>query len=232
MKFIWVKRPCRIKASMSTSSYPLLYTFRRCPYAMRARMALSVSEQTCEVRELVLREKPQHMLEISPKGTVPVLQTRTGDVLEESLDVMLWALQQNDPEGWLAPELGDKTVMLELIERCDEEFKPHLDRYKYANRYEDADPGQQRKLAETFIHELNERLEDRPYLFGNEASLADYAIAPFIRQFANTDRSWFDQTPYPNLHRWLDAFLQSALFNSIMEKRPPWKPGDEVTYRF
>lgn len=217
---------------MSTSTYPLLYTFRRCPYAMRARMALSISSQTCEIRELVLRDKPVHMLEISPKGTVPVLQTPSGEVLEESLDVMLWALRQNDPFAWLSPEQGNEAEMLELIRRCDDEFKPHLDRYKYANRYEDADPVVHRQKAEAFLRELDERLQDHDYLFGSVASLADHAIAPFIRQFANTDRSWFDQTPYPNLHKWLDEFLQSDLFNSIMEKRPPWKPGDEITYRF
>ncbi len=217
---------------MSDSQYPLLYTFRRCPYAMRARMALSISAQTCEIRELVLRDKPAHMLEISPKGTVPVLQTTSGDVLEESLDVMLWALRQNDPEHWLTPEREDEAAMYDLIARCDDEFKPHLDRYKYANRYEDADPVQHRTQAETFINELNTRLTNDSYLFGTHACLADYAIAPFIRQFANTDRDWFDHTPYLHVQNWLGDFLGSKLFNSIMEKHKPWKPGDPITYRF
>lgn len=199
---------------------------------MRARMALSVSQITCEVRELVLRNKPEHMVEISPKATVPVLQTPDGAVIDESLDVMLWALDQNDPEGWLSPEQGTRQEMLDLIAKCENEFKGHLDRYKYANRYEDADPLIHRNQAETFLQELESRLATSPYLFGNRPALADYAIAPFIRQFANTDRDWFDQTPYPGLHKWLEQFLASDLFNSIMEKLPPWKPGDDVTYRF
>ena len=217
---------------MTASSYPLLYTFRRCPYAMRARMALHVSGQTCEVRELVLRDKPAHMLEISPKGTVPVLQIPQGEVIDESLDVMLWALRRNDPESWLVPEWGNEGQMRGLIGRCDDEFKPHLDRYKYANRYDGADPLKHRAQAQEFIAELDARLSETPSLFGTRAALADYAIAPFIRQFANTDRLWFDAAPYPHLHRWLSSILDSLIFTTIMEKLPVWKPGDPVTYRF
>ena len=217
---------------MITQSHPILYSFRRCPYAMRARLALHSSAQTVEFRELVLRNKPEHMCEISPKATVPVLQLANGHVIDESLDVMLWALAVNDPALWLAPELGNKEQMLALIQLCENDFKSHLDRYKYANRYEDADPARHRSQALNFINELNGRLAKTPYLFGNRPALADYAIAPFIRQFANTDIDWFMQTPYPALHAWLDWFLQSDPFTTIMEKLQPWQPGDVITYRF
>ncbi len=217
---------------MADNAYPLLYTFRRCPYAMRARMALSISGQTCEVRELILRAKPDHMLELSPKGTVPVLQTTDGTVIDESLDVMLWALQRHDPERWLIPEVQSPDHMRELIDQCDKEFKPHLDRYKYANRYDDVDPMEQRIKAEEFIQDLEDRLTDTTWLFGCRPSLADYAIAPFIRQFANTDKDWFDQAPYPHVQKWLETFLQSQVFTSVMEKRPAWQPGDKTTYCF
>lgn len=199
---------------------------------MRARMALTVSAKTCEIRELVLRDKPAHMLEISPKGTVPVLQTTDGTVIEESLDVMLWTLRQNDPLAWLDPEIADEATMVDLIQECEDGFKSHLDRYKYANRYEDANPAEHRAKAEIFVQNLNTRLEGSPYLFGTRPALADYAIAPFIRQFANTDRAWFDQTPYPHVHKWLAEFLGAEIFTSIMEKLPVWKPGDDITYRF
>jgi len=206
---------------------------------MRARMALSISKQTCEVRELVLRNKPTQMLEISPKGTVPVLQTREGQVIEESLEVMLWALRQNDPEYWLLPEQpeqlperGDEFSMLDLIGRCEVEFKPHLDRYKYANRYHGVNPIDHRTKAEDFIAELDNRLRNGIWLFGSRPALADYAIAPFIRQFANTDVAWFSQAPYPYLHKWLNQILVSEPFLSIMEKLPVWKPGDQITYRY
>ena len=211
---------------------PLLYSFRRCPYAMRARLALYMCGQTVEFRELVLRNKPIHMVEISPKATVPVLQLSDGQVIDESLDVMLWALFENDPALWLAPQLGTRDQMMTLIRRCENEFKTHLDRYKYANRYEDADPAQHRSQALNFINELNGRLAETPYLFGTRPALADYAIAPFIRQFANTDKEWFTQTPYPALHTWLDWFLKSDPFTAIMEKLKPWQPEDEVMYRF
>ena len=217
---------------MTPQSHPILYTFRRCPYAMRARLAICTAEQTVELRELVLRHKPEHMIEISPKATVPVLQLVGGDVLDESLDVMMWALSQNDPENWLAPEHGNKEEMLSLIHRCEDEFKIHLDRYKYANRYVDADPIDHRGKASLFIDELNRRLSNTTFLYGAHPALADYAIAPFIRQFANTDVDWFKQTPYTAIHSWLDWFLQSTSFIAIMEKFKPWKLGDPCTYRF
>jgi len=208
------------------TNYPILYSFRRCPYAMRARAALYVSEQLCTHREVVLRDKPEAMVTISSKATVPVLEIGPGEVLDESLEIMLWALAQNDPSGWLTPSSGTKEDMLALIRHCEADFKPHLDRYKYANRYEGADPMVHRTKAENFLNVLEGRLSTTPYLFGSQQSLTDVAIAPFIRQFANTDRQWFDTTPYPAVQKWLAAFLDSALFSTIMKKYTPWKPGD------
>ena len=212
------------------SGYPILYSFRRCPYAIRARLALYFSGQTCELREVVLRNKPAEMIELSPKATVPVLLLETGDVLEQSLEIMLWALAENDPGGWLQPEIGTLTDMLALIEEADGPFKENLDRYKYAPRYENADPVIHRAQAEQFLRVLNQWLENCEYLFGGRLALADYAIAPFIRQFANTDRAWFDAAPYPHLQIWLEAFLSAKPFYQVMHKYPAWRAGDPPTF--
>jgi len=211
------------------TGYPILYSFRRCPFAIRARMALYISGQTCELREVVLRNKPAEMIELSPKATVPVLQIETGEVLEESLDIMLWTLAKNDPGGWLQPELGTLDDMMALIEEADGPFKDNLDRYKYAPRYENADPEYHRTEAEKFLRVLNECMEKCKYLFGNRPALADYAIAPFIRQFASTDRAWFDAAPYPRLQKWLESFLNAKLFKQVMNKYPAWQAGDSPT---
>jgi len=211
---------------MTQNATPLLYSFRRCPYAMRARMGLYASGLHCQLREVILRDKPVHMLELSPKGTVPVLQTPGGRVIDESLDIMLWALEQHDPEGWLEPEQGSQEEMLLLIQRNDHEFKDHLDRYKYPNRFEGSDPLQHRQNAEGFLQELEGHLENTAYLFGTKPSLADIAIAPFVRQFANVDKEWFYQAPYRALQDWLSLFLASPPFTSIMTKYAPWQEDD------
>ena len=210
-------------------SLPLLYSFRRCPYAMRARLALWKAGVSCELREVVLRDKPPSLLEYSPKATVPVLVLDDGTVIDESLDVMLWALKGSDPDGWLTPESGDVEAMCALIAVNDNDFKGHLDRYKYPNRYEDVDPLHHRAEAERFLADLDGRLREHAYLFGPEPSLADWAIGPFIRQFANTNRAWFDETPYEALKAWLERFLESPLFQSVMSKYPQWHAGDEPT---
>lgn len=204
-----------------TTVCPILYSFRRCPYAMRARLAIKVSGQSVELREVVLRDKPQAMLEASPKGTVPVLVLEN-QVIDESLDVMLWALEGQDPEGWLTPDRDD---MLGLIAECDGPFKHHLDRFKYATRYADADPLEHRAGAEVFLSRLEARLAQNPWLFGEKASLADYAILPFIRQFSGASKGWWESAPYPNVRRWLDGFTDSAFFRSIMKKYPQWQEG-------
>jgi len=211
------------------SDLPVLYSFRRCPYAMRARLAIAVSGQRCELREIVLRDKAPEFLEASPKGTVPVLVLQGGTVLEESLDLMDWALSMNDPEGWLRPEASSVEAMRVLVERCEQEFKPRLDRYKYPNRYEGISPVEERGLAIGFLLELEGILATNACLFGEQVTFGDMAIAPFVRQFANVDRAWFDSQNWPHLLSWLETFLQSERFASIMRKYPKWQAGDEVT---
>jgi glutathione S-transferase len=212
-----------------TDTPPILYSFRRCPYAMRARMALQVSGTVCELREIALRAKPPEMLAVSPKGTVPVLVLANGTVLEESLDIMLWALERHDPERWLAPENGSRADMLRLIAQCDDEFKFHLDRYKYPDRYENVDALVHRAAGADFLLQLQNRLTQNSCLFGSHPALADIAIFPFARQFAHTDQAWFDTQPWPQLHRWLSARLDSGLFARIMPKVDPWQAGNTPT---
>jgi glutathione S-transferase len=200
---------------------PVLYSFRRCPYAMRARMSLLKSGTEVELREVLLRDRPQHMMEISPKGTVPVLLLQDGTVIEESLDIMLWCLD----ESWL---VGD---WKERIEINDDHFKYHLDRYKYNNRYEDVLSSEEhREHAVKVLETYDERLSNQAYLCGGSISLVDLAISPFVRQFANTDRVWFDQLPLPHLLKWLEGILESNLFKACMVKHKQWHDGDEPVY--
>ena len=191
-----------------------LYSFRRCPYAMRARMALRYCGVPVEIIEVSLKAKPAEMLAISPKGTVPVLDA-DGRVIDESLEIMRWALAQNDPQDWLLS--GDARVA-ELIEANDQVFKVHLNRYKYAERYPEQPMEVYRAEGEMFLRRLEELLEGRDYLLTDHPSLADSALLPFVRQFAHVDREWFAQTPYVRLQAWLQRFLESELFTSIMKK--------------
>ena len=193
---------------------------------MRARLALQVSGTQCELREVVLREKPTEMLAASPKGTVPVLIDLDGSVIDESLDVMLWALGKNDPDKWLRPETGDIESILTLIEDFDEQFKPQLDRYKYPNRFGLDDPMPARSAAYEYLCSQTNVLEGQRYLHGESASLADMALAPFVRQYANTDREWFDSNASPALQRWLNSILESELFAAIMQKYRQWRSPD------
>jgi len=201
---------------------PVLYTFRRCPYAMRARMALHVSGVETEQREIILRDKPLQMLAASPKGTVPVLVTAEDQVIDQSLDIMKWALGINDPEGWLIPQNGRLDDMNGLIVDSDGPFKLDLDRYKYADRHPDDAPDYHRDRGLGFLARLDSLLIKNGQLFGKKTSLADIAIFPFVRQFANTDRHWFDALPLPALHAWLEMHLNSAMFSQIMEKQDIW----------
>lgn len=212
------------------SALPILYSFRRCPYAMRARLALRVSALVCELREVVLARKPAALLAASPKGTVPVLLTPDGQVIEQSLDIMLWALRQHDPLNWLRNEAQLTQISLPWIARCDTEFKPHLDRYKYPNRYDLATGEIHRSQGAGFLSDLERALAPQGKLLGASTSLADMAIAPFVRQFAHTDAAWFAAQPWPALQAWLSAFEGSALFSSVMEKYPPWAPGQAVQH--
>lgn len=206
-----------------------LYSFRRCPYAMRARLGLIASNTRVELREIVLRNKPAHMLELSPKGTVPVLWLKDGTVIDESLGIAKWALTLNDPLKLLEPQNVGLAGMETLIEENDGPFKHHLDRTKYGTRYPDENPEDHRTKASAFLKKLNEKLENQHFLCGQRQSLADIAIAPFVRQFANIDRNWFNNQPWPHLITWLDEFLAHPLFQLIMQKYPAWTTGDPIT---
>ena len=205
---------------------PILYTFRRCPYAMRARMALAASGEPFEWREILLKDKPEAMLSASGKGTVPVLVLPDGAVIDESLDIMLWALSQADPMGLLPVEAQVRTFAFELIARNDGPFKGHLDRYKYATRYEGVDAIVEREAGLAFLAELDSRLTESTFLAGGRCGLADLAIFPFVRQFRIADPAYFDARSFRALHGWLGVLTNSRLFLSIMPKRPPWAPGD------
>lgn len=211
---------------------PVLYSFRRCPYAMRARLALAVSEQPYELREVVLRNKPADMLLASPKGTVPVLVLPGGEVIDESLDIMRWALGRHDPAQWLSPQVSVE-AMDALIAACDSDFKQQLDRYKYPNRYPQESAGDapafaltHRSEAARWLAQLDARLGDG-WLCGGKACLADMAILPFIRQFAHTNAGWFAAQPWPRLQAWLAAFEASELYTGVMGKHAPWQPTDD-----
>ncbi|WP_298211085.1 glutathione S-transferase [Acidovorax sp.] len=209
------------------TALPVLYSFRRCPYAMRARLALAVSGQACELREVVLKNKPQGLLQASPKAAVPVLVLPGGQVLEQSLEIMLWALAQRDPEGWLTPSQGNLEEMLAWIAECDGPFKQALDRCKYPNRYPDADIDAERAKAVAWLSALDERLSIQPYLFGTHATLADMAIAPFVRQFAGIDAGWWAAQPWPRLQAWLAQWVAAPLFADVMHKLPAWVDGTQ-----
>jgi len=198
---------------------PIFYSFRRCPYAMRARLALLASGTICEIREVKLSAKPAELLAISPKATVPVLHLPDGRVIDESLDIMRWALARSDPEGWL-----DRTDDA-LIAGNDGPFKHHLDRYKYPDRH-GADPTEHRSAGLDRLRPLEARLRASPYLCGDAMGLADAALMPFVRQYAQTDRAWFDALPLPGLHAWLTQLTGSSLFEAAMVRLAPWKAGD------
>jgi len=202
------------------STRPILYSFRRCPYAMRARMAIAVAGISCELREIKLRAKPLDMLAASPKGTVPVLVLPDGSVIDQSLDIMRWALALADPEGWLA---GDADA---LIAVNDGSFKQHLDRYKYPDRY-GGDVEAHRAAGLSILRDLDARLAEKGgQLCGSGRSLADIALFPFVRQFAEVDRGWFDAQHLSALQLWLAGHIASPLFDAVMISPALWQPGD------
>ncbi|MFK8043833.1 glutathione S-transferase [Congregibacter sp.] len=204
------------------AALPLLYSFRRCPYAIRARMAVAYSGAQVELREVVLKDKPAAMLAASQKGTVPVLVLADGEVIDESIDVMRWALSHADPDGWL-PRDEDSTGA-SLIAENDGSFKILLDKYKYADRHPEHDAKWYRDEACEFLERLEQCLKKNDWLSGSTKGFADIAIFPFIRQFAGVDREWFDQAPYPALRAWLDRLLGVSLFTRVMKKYPQWVP--------
>jgi len=201
------------------SDRPILYSFRRCPYAMRARMALTISGTACHIREVKLSRKPEELIAASAKATVPVIVQNDGSVIEESLEIMRWALERNDPEHWLERE--DRA----LIEANDGPFKHHLDRYKYPDRH-GSDPAEHRAAGLALLGALETRLALQSNLCGGYRGITDAAIFPFVRQFAETDRAWFDAQPLPRLQAWLDGHIASALFAAIMIRLDPWQPDD------
>jgi glutathione S-transferase len=196
---------------------PVLYSFIRCPYAIRARMVLLYADISYELREVSLKNKPPEMLAISPKGTTPVLQLGDGRILEESLDIMDWALGQNDPKGWRQFPQEQLELSKTLIALNDSEFKQILDRYKYYVRFSEPQ-STYRSQAEPFIQILNQLLQTHQFLLGDRPSVADVAIFPFIRQFAHVDLQWFDNSPNQALVTWLNFYKSSPLFLSVMSK--------------
>lgn len=225
---------------------PILYSLRNCPYAMRARLAIYKSKQVVELRDIVLKNKPAAMLAASPKATVPVLVLSANkgvnaDVLDESLEIMLWALAQSDPLNLLriqvleshtaSSELEPSTKLtgiLRLISLFDDEFKTCLEAYKCAKRYHETNLDDCRQACEVYIQNLEQRLSKHRYLFDENESLADLALLPFIRQFARIERQWYLQSPYPEVKRWLNQYLQSPMFTKVMAKYPLWSPEQAV----
>lgn len=189
-------------------------------------MALVYSGTRVELREVKLSDMPESMLQLSPRATVPVLSLADGPVLDESLDIMLWSLSQSDPEHWLDIDETSK----QRIQRFDEQFKPLLDCYKYADRHPQFSQLEHRIRAETFLAELNQLLSRHAYLSGGQWRLTDVAIFPFIRQFAGVDPAWFERCEYASVRNWLNTMLGSDLFQRVMEKTPFWQPGDEAIY--
>jgi glutathione S-transferase len=207
---------------------PILYNFRRCPYAMRARLALAASGQAVELREVELRNRPEDLYAASAKGTVPVLVLPDGQVVDESLEIMHWALGKSDPMAWLPVTAGIKNECEALLGRNDGAFKHHLDRYKYATRYDDVDEVEHREKAAQILRDLDERLRQHNYLLCDDFTLADAAVAPFVRQYAIADRAYFDGQEWVALRAWLDGFASSDRFLAIMQKYPVWHKGDDA----
>ena len=194
---------------------PRLYTYRRCPYAIRSRLALYQANIDYEPIEISLKDKPLDFLALSPKGTVPVLIDNNGKVIEESLEIMIWALNKSDPDNWI---LDDNNLSQELINENDFSFKKNLDRYKYADRFPEYSKEYYRSQCELFINVLNEKLKSKNYLMTEKISLADIAIFPFIRQFSLVDEDWFLNSKYRELKKWLQRFIESQMFKDVMKK--------------
>lgn len=198
---------------------PILYSYRRCPYAMRARMALKYAAIDVDIREISFRDKPKHLLTISPKGTVPVLVLTNGQVIDESLDIIDWALCHQDKAGWLSVDI-DATEA--LIAENDTSFKAALDAYKYSERYPAKTQAEHRATGAVFLQKLEALLAQQEGLFGPLPTLADIAIFPFVRQFRGVDIAWFEASPYVKLNAWLTTLIESELFTSIMQKQPTY----------
>lgn len=211
-------------------SLPILYSFRRCPYCMRAHMALKQSGIKIELREVKLSNMPDETLAISPEATVPVLVLPDGTVFTESWDIVKWSLAQNDPGHWLGDDSEHLLDAEILIETSDFSFKEDLDHYKYADRFPEHSKEHYREACEEFIEELEDMLTDNDYLLADQLSLADIGVFPFIRQFSLVDKDWFDSAPYPKVQKWLDSLINTELFQHIFQKHDLWKPDDTAIY--
>ena len=208
---------------------PVLYSFRRCPFAMRARMALCVSAIDYRLREIKLSDKPQVLFDLSAKATVPVLHLSTGDVIDESKDIMAWALQHRDPQQWLFADGQCNQRQWQLIDEFQDLCKPAIDRYKYPQRYQLQDRNYYRQQIYDYLLSFEYSLQQQRYLVADTPKLVDVALFPFVRQFAKTDELWFYQQSWQKLITWLDYFLQSALFLQVMRKYPLWHPdADDI----
>ena len=211
--------------------HPVFWSFRRCPYAMRARLAVCSAGIEVELREILLRDKPDAFLRASPKATVPVVELGDGTVLEESRDIMQWALAQNDPDAWLAVQHRDPQGTAIFLDALDGPFKTHLDRYKYASRFDPKAALEHRGAGAAMLADFDAKLGSQPSLSGEKNGLLDFAALPFVRQFRIADPTWFDAQPWPHLHHWLQAFLESRQFASVMRKYAVWQEGgDGVTF--
>ena len=203
---------------------PILYSFRRCPYAIRARWALLSSNIEVELREVVLKDKPHEFLKASNSGTVPCLQLKD-QIIDESIDIMIWALRKNDPKGWLdMPDEGYR-----LIEEVEKKFKPNLDKTKYATRYPQNDSKDSKNLAIEYLINLDKKIKGE-FFFGEQPKLADVAIFPFVRQFANIDTNWFNEFGWQKLQNWLKAFVGSNMFDNSQKKFVKWRPASDPVY--
>ena len=209
---------------------PVLYSFRRCPYCIRAHLALKVSGIRIELRDVKLNDIPEAALKISPKATVPILVLSDGTVMDESWDIVKWALEQNDPDNWLGENSSFLADAEMLIEINDFSFKKDLDHYKYADRHPEHSQEYYRQAGEEFIEELEDGLTGNQYLLGEQLSLADIGVFPFVRQFSLVDKDWFDQSPYPGVQQWLDRLISSMLFQQVFQKHELWRPGDAAIY--
>ncbi len=204
---------------------PILYSFRRCPYAIRSRMAIACSGVRMQLREVVLKNKPPGLIETSAKGTVPVVLREDGRVLEQSLDIVDWVLSVSDPDGWKDYPVETLAEMANLIEENDYSFKANLDHYKYADRYPAEPQEVYRQRCHEYLEKLDRRLDQQACLFSERISYADVAIFPFVRQFAKVDEQWFAKAPYPALRDWLERIVTGDLFLSVMKKYKPWNQG-------
>ena len=214
----------------ANKKYPILYSFRRCPYAMRARLAIKASGLIVEIREVELKKKPKEFLNISPKATVPIVYISSKQIIEESLDIMEWALKINDPLNLLKNEKLNRIEIHSILNKLENEFKQNLDRYKYSSRFDLPNPRLYRDKNLQTLNEFNNLLQNNKGICSSNLSLLDYAVFPFIRQFRNVNSVWFDSLELKFLQTWLYELIDSDEFSSIMKKYEIWKPNQKPIY--